>query len=276
MVNWNVVRHRGNIKWTLPVAGIALLAAVAVAIAPRHADPSGGKVTFTSVQDVVKERRWPCHSAQPTQPGFAQPPTGVVLETPDKIAAIAPNVVETAARLMSDHSSPQSARWPEGAIFTVGHSTLPIERFVALLHAYRIESLADILECKHLVNRQLQLARFHRRPDIVSDFVKDLADLLDRAGAEGHTDIVDPARGVQIEIEIAVGAAEAADIDDTSLDLGGREILVGDLARDLIDDQIDAFAAGGFEHLIDPAGIAGIHCEVGAEFLQPSSTRRIG
>ena len=48
------------------------------------------------------------------------------------------------ARLMSDHSSPQSARWPEGAIFTVGHSTLPIERFVALLHAYRIESLGDI------------------------------------------------------------------------------------------------------------------------------------
>jgi|SRR5437868_11639727 len=95
MVNWNVVRHRGNIKWTLPVAGIALLAAVAVAIAPRHADPSGGKVTFTSVQDVVKERRWPCHSAQPTQPGFAQPPKGVVLETPDKIAANAPKVAET-------------------------------------------------------------------------------------------------------------------------------------------------------------------------------------
>jgi uncharacterized protein (DUF488 family) len=29
-------------------------------------------------------------------------------------------------------------------VFTVGHSTLPIERFVALLRAYRIERLADI------------------------------------------------------------------------------------------------------------------------------------
>jgi uncharacterized protein (DUF488 family) len=34
--------------------------------------------------------------------------------------------------------------WPEGAVFTVGHSTLPIERFIALLRAYGIERLADI------------------------------------------------------------------------------------------------------------------------------------
>ena len=38
----------------------------------------------------------------------------------------------------------QSAQWPDGAIFTVGHSTLPIERFVALLHTYGIERLVDI------------------------------------------------------------------------------------------------------------------------------------
>jgi uncharacterized protein (DUF488 family) len=37
-----------------------------------------------------------------------------------------------------------SAHWPEGAIFTVGHSTLPIERFIALLRAYGIERLVDI------------------------------------------------------------------------------------------------------------------------------------
>ena len=34
--------------------------------------------------------------------------------------------------------------WPDGAVFTVGHSTLPIERFTALLGAYGIERLADI------------------------------------------------------------------------------------------------------------------------------------
>jgi uncharacterized protein (DUF488 family) len=39
---------------------------------------------------------------------------------------------------------PQEAHWPESAIFTVGHSTLPIETFVALLKTYGIERLVDI------------------------------------------------------------------------------------------------------------------------------------
>jgi uncharacterized protein (DUF488 family) len=45
---------------------------------------------------------------------------------------------------MSEKPSPQQAAWPEGAIFTLGHSTLPIERFIALLQTYGIERLADI------------------------------------------------------------------------------------------------------------------------------------
>ena len=45
---------------------------------------------------------------------------------------------------MSKHPPPQEARWPEGALFTLGHSTLPIERFVALLRTYGIERLVDI------------------------------------------------------------------------------------------------------------------------------------
>ena len=45
---------------------------------------------------------------------------------------------------MDKHPPPQAAHWPEGAIFTVGHSTLPIERFIALLQTYGVERLADI------------------------------------------------------------------------------------------------------------------------------------
>jgi uncharacterized protein (DUF488 family) len=41
-------------------------------------------------------------------------------------------------------ASPQEESFPEGAIFTVGHSTLPIEDFIAVLEAYGIETLADI------------------------------------------------------------------------------------------------------------------------------------
>ena len=45
---------------------------------------------------------------------------------------------------MSKQPPPREAAWPERTIFTVGHSTLPIERFLALLAAYGIEQLADI------------------------------------------------------------------------------------------------------------------------------------
>ena len=45
---------------------------------------------------------------------------------------------------MSEHPPPQEAHWPEDVIFTLGHSTLPIEAFLALLQAYGIERLVDI------------------------------------------------------------------------------------------------------------------------------------
>jgi uncharacterized protein (DUF488 family) len=45
---------------------------------------------------------------------------------------------------MSEHPPPQEARWPQDVIFTLGHSTLPIEAFLALLQAYGIERLVDI------------------------------------------------------------------------------------------------------------------------------------
>ena len=37
-----------------------------------------------------------------------------------------------------------TATWPDGAIFTVGHSTLLIDKFVDLLETYDIQRLADI------------------------------------------------------------------------------------------------------------------------------------
>jgi uncharacterized membrane protein len=90
-----VLRHRGAVQWGLPAAGVVLLAAVAVAIAPRSADSGGERIAFAKVQGVLKERCLQCHAAQPTQPGFAQPPKGVVLETPEQVAANAPKVAET-------------------------------------------------------------------------------------------------------------------------------------------------------------------------------------
>ena len=45
---------------------------------------------------------------------------------------------------MSEDRLPKSKDWPKGAVFTIGHSTLPIDRFLGLLETYGIERLADI------------------------------------------------------------------------------------------------------------------------------------
>jgi hypothetical protein len=63
-----------------------------------------------------------------------------------------------------------------------------------LVGFHALECLADVVEGEHLIDRQLQLAAFQRRPEVVARFVEDLADLLDRAGTERDADIADPAR----------------------------------------------------------------------------------
>jgi uncharacterized protein (DUF488 family) len=41
-------------------------------------------------------------------------------------------------------AAPPEPSWPAGAVFTVGHSTLPLPEFIALVNAYGIERIADI------------------------------------------------------------------------------------------------------------------------------------
>src|SRR6516165_10401329 len=98
-----------------------------------------------------------------------------------------------------------------------------------------LERLADVVEAKHLVDRQPEPAALDGAPDILFNFVKNLADFVDGAGAEGDADIADAARGMQVKVEFGTGAAEPADIDDAALDLAGGQILGCELAGDLID-----------------------------------------
>jgi hypothetical protein len=76
-----------------------------------------------------------------------------------------------------------------------------------LVGFHAVERRADVVEFVDLVDRQLHLARLYGRPDVFPHLFKNLADFLDGAGAEGDADIVDAARGVQVEVEIGVGAA---------------------------------------------------------------------
>lgn len=89
-----VLRHRGVVKPWLPAAGVALIAGVAVAIAPHAGDASNDKVAWKDVRAIVDQRCVACHAAQPKQEGFAQPPKGIVLETSDEIAANAAKIAE--------------------------------------------------------------------------------------------------------------------------------------------------------------------------------------
>ena len=41
---------------------------------------------------IVEQRCAPCHSESPTEPGFSSPPAGLVLETPEQIAARAQDI----------------------------------------------------------------------------------------------------------------------------------------------------------------------------------------
>lgn len=100
-----LIRHFFNLRNTgrtvpaLPVAGAAILVAVAIVIAPRPAVSVGEAVAavpeFGHVQDIIKTRCVACHAATPTYPGFVQPPAGVVLERPDQVQAAAPRIFQS-------------------------------------------------------------------------------------------------------------------------------------------------------------------------------------
>src|SRR5437588_2574161 len=92
-----VLRHSGNVTWALPGVAVVLLVGLAITIAPKSAGKGSEAVAFAKVQGVLAQRCVGCHAAQPTQPGFAQPPKGILLDSPEHVAANAPKLAETVA-----------------------------------------------------------------------------------------------------------------------------------------------------------------------------------
>ncbi|MGS0742208.1 urate hydroxylase PuuD [Glaciimonas sp. GG7] len=107
------LRHAGRVSWGYPAAGLALLIAVAVAIAPRPikapavvdgavnaAVASNAPVAdMEHIQSIITARCVECHAAKPTQPGFASAPAGVMLESPDMIRQNAFRIYQQAVQL---------------------------------------------------------------------------------------------------------------------------------------------------------------------------------
>ncbi|HYD93834.1 MAG TPA: urate hydroxylase PuuD [Noviherbaspirillum sp.] len=96
------LRHKGRIAIGYPAAGMALLLVVAVAIAPKPAARGGGAaVDMAQVQAVVEQRCVSCHADQPTHPGFAAAPSGVMLQTPELLKQHAERVYRQVVQLKS-------------------------------------------------------------------------------------------------------------------------------------------------------------------------------
>jgi uncharacterized membrane protein len=121
------LRHRGRVEWRYPVVGIALLAAVAVAIAPKAPAAAAAGVDhaaqFARVQTIIGARCVACHAAHPTQPGFASAPAGVMLDSEALIRQNAPRIYQQSVQLkampianltnMTDAERAQVAAWFE-------------------------------------------------------------------------------------------------------------------------------------------------------------------
>jgi uncharacterized membrane protein len=97
-----VLTHKARIVWALPVAAALVLAGTAIALAPRGAATTA-PVAFAQVAPIFAQRCAVCHAAHPTQPGFAAAPNGVLLDTPEHIAA---NAARIDAQAVQSHAMP--------------------------------------------------------------------------------------------------------------------------------------------------------------------------
>ncbi|NUA26870.1 urate hydroxylase PuuD [Cupriavidus basilensis] len=98
-----ILKHKGKINVAWPAAGVAVLAVVAVMIAPVPREVVASKdgaapaqVSFTQVQEVINSRCIQCHAAAPKMmPSAAK---GIKLDTADEIKAHAQMIYQQAVQ----------------------------------------------------------------------------------------------------------------------------------------------------------------------------------
>ncbi len=80
-----------QIAWTLPIIFVALFAAL-VLTAPATRSLPAMAVSDSEVLDITHARCIMCHATKPTQPGFAEAPKGVKLETVEEVRRYAAQI----------------------------------------------------------------------------------------------------------------------------------------------------------------------------------------
>ena len=92
------LRNQGRVVWCDPgQRPRRLVVVVIVAAAPRPTPtPSRQRHALPRPRRLSRSRCQPCHSAQPTQPGYPQAPNGVMFDTPDQIVGRAQQIYQQA------------------------------------------------------------------------------------------------------------------------------------------------------------------------------------
>ena len=108
-----ILTHKQKYAWGILAAAVLILIGTAIAIRPRpvtlsaqrsgavYPEPVEGSKrdtapSFAQIQPIITKRCAVCHATHPTQPGFSVAPAGVLLDSPEHIAANAARITQQA------------------------------------------------------------------------------------------------------------------------------------------------------------------------------------
>jgi uncharacterized membrane protein len=122
-----VMRHRGQVLWYLPVAGVVLMSVALAWTLPRPVVPQAEAANLPApklgeIMPILQQRCAACHSAHPTLMGAA--PAGVMFDTREEVTQNAQRLYQQAVTLkamplgnitqMTDAERQKIAAWFEG------------------------------------------------------------------------------------------------------------------------------------------------------------------
>lgn len=92
VMNFRTKTHPVVLVGTLLAFGGVAWMTKPVAIEMDPALAEGPKVSFATAQAIIQARCVTCHAQRPTNPSFAAAPSGVMLDTPERIGAVSPRI----------------------------------------------------------------------------------------------------------------------------------------------------------------------------------------
>jgi len=91
-----VLRHSASASPALPAIAVILLLSMVWYLSPKAIDGAGRDIVGAAqISKIINTRCIAYHASKPTQPGFAEAPLGLVMETPEQIATLAARIATT-------------------------------------------------------------------------------------------------------------------------------------------------------------------------------------